>query len=144
MRRFLIKVNGKDYDVAVEEIGAGVPMPSMSMPAAPVGPAAPAPAAPAPAASAPEAPAPAAEQSAAPAVDIASVGGTKTESPMPGNILEVRVKVGDTVSEGDVIVILEAMKLENEIMAPCSGKVVAINAHKGDVVNTGDILFVIG
>lgn len=132
MRRFLIKVNGRDYDVAVEEVGAGAP--AVSAPAV-----APAPVA-APAAPVAEA------APAAPAAPVAAVpaDGTKTESPMPGNIIEVRANVGDTVAQGDVIIILEAMKLENEIMAPCAGKVVAVNVRKGDMVNSGDVLFVIG
>lgn len=130
MRRFLIKVNGKDYDVCVEEIGAG--MPAAPVASAPV-------AAPAPAESAAPAPAPA---PAAPAAIPAD--GTKTEAPMPGNIIEVRANVGDTVAEGDVVIILEAMKLENEIMAPCAGKILSVNVSKGDMVNSGDILFVVG
>lgn len=133
MRRFLIKVNGKDYDVCVEEIGAGA-----AAVAAPV--AAPAPVE-APAAAESAAPAPA----AAPAVPAAvPADGTKTEAPMPGNIIEVRANEGDTVAEGDVVIILEAMKLENEIMAPCAGKILSINVSKGDMVNSGDILFVVG
>ena len=136
MRRFLIKVNGKDYDVCVEEIGAG--MPAAPIASAPV--AAPAPAA-APAAAESAAPAPA-PAPAAPAAIPAD--GTKTEAPMPGNIIEVRANVGDTVAEGDVVIILEAMKLENEIMAPCAGKILSVNVSKGDMVNSGDILFVVG
>ena len=136
MRRFLIKVNGKDYDVAVEEIGAGAPVaPAAPVASAPAAPAAAAPAAPAAEPAAPAAPKPA---------PVANVEGTKTEAPMPGNIIEVRAKVGDTVAKGDVIIILEAMKLENEIMAPCAGKVVSVNVGKGDMVNSGDVLFVIG
>ncbi len=135
MRRFLIKVNGKDYDVAVEEVGVGAPV------AVPAAPAVSAPAAPAPVAPAAE---PAVAAAPKPAPAAISVDGTKTEAPMPGSIIEVRKKVGDTVAEGEVIVILEAMKLENEIMAPCAGKIAAINVNKGDMVNSGDVLFVIG
>lgn len=136
MRRFLIKVNGKDYDVCVEEIGAGAPAAPAAVASAPV-------AAPAPA------PTPAAAESAAPAAAPAApaeipADGTKTEAPMPGNIIEVRANVGDTVAEGDVVIILEAMKLENEIMAPCAGKILSVNVSKGDMVNSGDILFVVG
>lgn len=137
MRRFLIKVNGKDYDVCVEEIGAGAPAAPAAV-AAPVP--APAPVA-APAAAESAAPAPAAAPAAPAAVPA---DGTKTEAPMPGNIIEVRANVGDTVAEGDVVIILEAMKLENEIMAPCAGKILSINVNKGDMVNSGDILFVVG
>ena len=136
MRRFLIKVNGKDYDVCVEEIGAGAPAAPAAVASAPV----PAPAT-APAAAESATPAPAAVPAAPEAIPT---DGTKTEAPMPGNIIEVRANVGDTVAEGDVVIILEAMKLENEIMAPCAGKILSVNVSKGDMVNSGDILFVVG
>lgn len=136
MRRFLIKVNGKDYDVCVEEIGAGAPAAPAAVASAPV----PAPAT-APAAAESATPAPAAVPAAPAAIPT---DGTKTEAPMPGNIIEVRANVGDTVAEGDVVIILEAMKLENEIMAPCAGKILSVNVSKGDMVNSGDILFVVG
>jgi biotin carboxyl carrier protein len=63
---------------------------------------------------------------------------------MPGTILDVKVNVGDTVENGQVLLILEAMKMENEIMAPAGGKVVAINASKGASVSAGDVLVVLG
>ena len=63
---------------------------------------------------------------------------------MPGTILDVKVNVGDTVTKGQAIIILEAMKMENDIVAPCDGKVVAITAKKGDSVNANDSLAVIG
>ena len=63
---------------------------------------------------------------------------------MPGNILDVRVKAGDAVKAGDVLLILEAMKMENEIMAPVAGTVSAVNVTKGASVNSGDVLCVIG
>jgi len=118
MKRFNITVNGKAYDVAVEEITDG---------SAPVQAAAPAPAAPA------AAPAPAA---AAPAVGE----GTKVTAPMPGNILDVKVSTGDTVTKGQVLMVLEAMKMENDIVAPCDGKVTSVIAKKGDTVNASDAL----
>lgn len=90
-------------------------------------------AAPAPAAAAP-APAPAA---AAPA------GGEQVTSPMPGTILDVKVSQGASVKKGDVLMILEAMKMENEIMCPCDGKVASINATKGAAVESGTLLCVI-
>ncbi len=90
-------------------------------------------AAPAPAAAAP-APAPAA---AAPA------GGEQVTSPMPGTILDVKVSQGASVKKGDVLMILEAMKMENEIMCPCEGKVASINAAKGAAVESGTLLCVI-
>ena len=118
MKRFNITVNGKAYDVAVEEVSGGTA-------------AAPAPAA-APAASA----APAA---AAPAPAVAA-GGTSVNSPMPGTILDVKVNVGDTVAEGQVLMVLEALKMENDIVAPKAGKVASINVKKGDTVNSNDLL----
>ena len=90
-------------------------------------------AAPAPAAAAP-APAPAA---AAPA------GGEQVTSPMPGTILDVKVSQGASVKKGDVLMILEAMKMENEIMCPCDGKVASIHASKGAAVESGTLLCVI-
>lgn len=123
MRKFRINVNGTSYDVEVEEIGGGA--------AAPV--AAPAPmAAPAPAA------APSAAPAAAPVAD-----GTQVDAPMPGNILDVKVAVGDSVNEGDLLMILEAMKMENEILAPVSGKIAGVQVAKGAAVNSGDVLVVI-
>ena len=119
MKRFNITVNGKAYDVAVEEVtGGSTPV---AAPAAPVQAAAPA-------------PAPAATP--APAV----TGGTAVNAPMPGTILDVKVNVGDTVAEGQVLMILEAMKMENDIVAPVAGKIAAINVKKGDSVNSNDAL----
>jgi biotin carboxyl carrier protein len=127
MRKFNISVNGTSYNVEVEEIGG------FSAPvAAPVAMAAPAAA---PAAAAPAAPA------APKAAPVAS--GTQVKSPMPGNILDVKVSVGDTVAEGDVLMILEAMKMENEILAPCDGKIVGVQVAKGASVNSGDVLAVL-
>ena len=130
MRKFLINVNGNSYEVEVEEVGGA----SAPMAAAPVAPAAPA--VPAPAAAAPAAP-------AAPAAAAPAAAGEQVKSPMPGNILDVKVAVGDTVAEGDVLIILEAMKMENEIVAPCSGKVASVNVQKGATVNSDDLLVVI-
>ena len=102
MKRFNITVNGKAYDVAVEEVSGG------SAPAA--------------------APAP------------ATAGGTAVNAPMPGTILEVKANVGDTVAEGQVLMVLEAMKMENDIVAPKAGKVASISVKKGDTVNSNDLL----
>ncbi|SDA15684.1 Biotin-requiring enzyme [Ruminococcus sp. YE71] len=121
MKRYNITVNGKAYDVAVEELDAG---------AAPAAPVAAAPAAAAPAAAAP---------AAAPVAD-----GTKVSAPMPGTILDVKVSVGDTVAEGQALAILEAMKMENDINAPCAGKVLSVNVQKGAAVETGTLVCVIG
>lgn len=127
MRKFKINVNGTSYNVEVEELGG------FSAPvAAPIAPAA----APAPvAASAP---------AAAPVPAAASVAdGTQVKAPMPGNILDVKVSAGGTVAEGDVLMILEAMKMENEILAPVAGKVVSVQVAKGASVNSGDVLAVL-
>ena len=111
MKRFNVTVNGKSYDVAVEEITDG---------SAPVS----APAKPAPApASAPE-----------------KGEGESVSAPMSGTILDVKVSVGDSVTKGQVIMVLEAMKMENDIVSPCDGKVTSILAKKGDTVNPSDTL----
>ena len=73
----------------------------------------------------------------------APAGGEQVTSPMPGTILSVNVNVGDTVKRGQVLMILEAMKMENEIMCPCDGKVASINTTKGSAVETGALLCVI-
>lgn len=129
MRKFMINVNGKSYEVEVEEVG-GV---ATSAPAAPA--AAPV-AAPAPAAAAPDA-APAAPKAQAPS---GSEGAIKVNSPMPGTILRTCVNVGDKVTKGQPIVVLEAMKMENDIVAPEDGTVSSINVTNGQSVNSGDII----
>ena len=86
--------------------------------------------------------APAAAPVAAPVA--APAGGESITSPMPGNILDVRVAVGQSVKKGDVLMILEAMKMENEIMCPCDGKVTSVNVTKGTTVESGTLLCVIG
>lgn len=132
MKKFNITVNGKTYEVDVEEIGgvsAPAPVRRQEAPAAAPSPAKAATPAPAPA---PAAPAPAVE------------GGEAVTSPMPGTILDIKVNVGDSVADGAVLVILEAMKMENEIMASRAGKVLSINVNKGASVNSGDVLVVIG
>ena len=126
MKNYTITVNGTPYNVTVEE-GAGAPVA-----AAPV--AAPA-AAPAPATAAAPAPAPA----AAPAAQ-GTAGSVKVEAPMPGTILDVKVSVGDSVSSGSVLCILEAMKMENEIVAPQDGTVASVNVSKGDSVEAGQVI----
>lgn len=131
MRKFLINVNGNSYEVEVEEIGAAS--------AAPVA----APVAPAPVAAPVAAPKPAPAPAAAPAAPAAAAEGEKVEAPMPGTILDVKVSAGAQVQEGDILFILEAMKMENEILAPRSGKVAAVSVTKGAAVNSGDLLAVI-
>ena len=115
MKKFQITVNGNAYDVEVEEIGAAA--------AAPV--AAPAAAAPAPAA-APAAP--------------AAAGANDVLCPMPGTIVDIKVQVGSVVKKGDVLVVFEAMKMENEIMAATDGTVAAVYVNKGDSVESGKVL----
>lgn len=130
MRKFMINVNGKSYEVEVEEVKDG-------MTAAPV--AAPAPRAAAPAQAAPKAaPAPAPAPKAAPSVPA---GASTVTAPMPGTILSINVKVGDTVKKGTVLCILEAMKMENEIMAGGDATVASVAITQGDSVNTGQVLF---
>ncbi len=135
MRKFNITVNGKQYEVDVEEVGGA---PSMARPASP-----------APVAAAPVAQATpvAAAQPAAPAPAASAnipEGGIRIESPMPGTILDIRVNVGDMVKTGDILLILEAMKMENEIMAPSEGRILAVGPTKGASVNSGELLVVIG
>lgn len=129
MRKFLVKVNGSQYEVEVEELSAdearGVAASS-----------APAPAQPAPQAAPQSTPAPAA--SAAPVAPAA--GGKTITAPMPGSIISVNVKNGDSFRSGQVLLVLEAMKMENEIMAPCDGKVLSVNVNQGSSVNSGDVL----
>ncbi len=127
MKNYTITVNGTPYNVTVEE-GAGAPVA-----AAPV-----AAAAPAPAPAAAPAPAPAAAPKAA--APQGSAGSVKVEAPMPGTILDIKVSVGDSVSSGSVLCILEAMKMENEIVAPQDGTVASINVAKSDSVEAGQVI----
>ncbi len=128
MKNYTITVNGTPYNVTVEE-GAGAPVAAAPV-AAPV-------AAPAPAPAAAPAPAPAAAP--APATQ-GTAGSVKVEAPMPGTILDVKVSVGDSVSSGSVLCILEAMKMENEIVAPQDGTVASVNVSKGDSVEAGQVI----
>lgn len=126
MKRYNIIVNGNAYDVVVEEIDAqgaapvAVPTP-VATPVAPI-------ATPAPVAADPKAAAPAA------------AGGTTVTSPMPGTILDIKVSAGQSVKKGDVICVLEAMKMENDIPAPCDGVVASVNIQKGATVAANDVL----
>ena len=131
MKKFNITVNGKTYEVDVEEVGGvSAPAPAARPAAAPARQAAPAPAKAAAPAAKPAAPAPA--------------GGESISAPMPGTILDIKVAEGDTVGANDVLLILEAMKMENEITAPVAGKVLSIQVNKGASVNAGEVMIVIG
>ena len=131
MAKYVVTLNGKNYEVEVEKNTAKIT--NTTAAAAPA--AAPAPkAAPAPAPVAAPAPAPApAPVAAAPA------GGANVTAPMPGTVLNVVAPFGTAVKAGDVILILEAMKMENDIVAPCDGTVASV-AAKGTSVNTDDVL----
>lgn len=121
MKNYTITVNGTPYNVTVEE-GTSSAAPVASAPA------------PAPA----SAPAPQAAPKAAPAP--AAAGSVKVDAPMPGNILDVKVSNDTAVKAGQVLVILEAMKMENEIVAPQDGTVASINVNKGDTVEAGQTI----
>lgn len=127
MKRFNVVVNGVSYDVCVEEATEG--MAAVSAPA-------PAPVA-APAPKKVEAPAaPAASASA----NTGKAGSVVVKAPMPGNIMKINFKVGDSVKRGDVLVVLEAMKMENDICAPEDGTVSSVNVAQGATVSTDEVL----
>lgn len=118
MKKYRVNVNGTDYEIALEvmseeEIKASAEAKKAEPASAPA--------------------APAAAPVAAPA------GGEKINAPMPGTILDIKVATGSTVKRGDILMILEAMKMENEIISPVDGKV-TVTATKGSMVKTGDIL----
>ncbi len=112
MKKYRVNVNGSVYEIEIEEMDAPS---TMSAPAAPAA-------------------VPAAPVAAAPA------GGSKVNAPMPGTILDVKVQNGQAVKKGDVLIILEAMKMENEICAPCDGTIASVNVRKGDSVETQALL----
>ena len=131
--KYKVTLNGRTYEVEVEagkamlldEYEAIVP----SAPAAP--------------AAAPVAAAPVAAPAAAPAAAAAPVAGEAVTAPMPGNILKVNVTAGQAVKEGDLLVVLEAMKMENEIFAPKAGTVAQVLVQKGSTVDTGATMVVL-
>lgn len=114
MKKYRVNVNGTVFEVEIEEMTG-------------------APAAPAVAAAAP-----------APAAPAAPAGDEKITAPMPGTILAVNVTSGSAVKKGDVLMILEAMKMENEIMVPCDGTVTSVSVTKGAAVESGTLLCTIG
>ena len=117
MKNYTITVNGVAYDVTVEENGAGVSQSTQSIPVTPVV-------------------RPAAKPVAAPT----SNGSVKITSPMPGKILSVKSSAGANVKKGDIILVLEAMKMENEIVAPQDGTIAGINVSAGQEVEAGAVL----
>ena len=138
--KYIVTMNGKQYEVEVErmsafhmltreEIASGV-----STPVVPV-------TAPVPVAAAPVAAAPAPKAAPAPApAPAAPAGGAAVTCPMPGTVLGVKVNVGDTVTAGQTMFVIEAMKMENEIVAPVAGKVASINVKTGDTVDTDQVM----
>lgn len=116
MKNYTITVNGNVYDVTVEDGGA-----------APAAVQAPKAAAPAPKAAAPKAP-------------VGAQGSVKVNAPMPGKILAVKTNTSQAVKKGEVLVLLEAMKMENEIVAPQDGTIASINVSTGDMVEAGAVL----
>ena len=133
MRNFVITVNGKSYQVGVEEVGASAPVMAAPVVATPIAPVA----TPAPA------PAPAATPAPAPAAKAAPANGEKVLSPFPGLIKNLLVAEGATVKKDQPILVLEAMKMDNDITAPCDG-VVSFQVAKGANVESDSVLAVIG
>lgn len=134
MKQFNITVNGNSYLVDVEELGSS---PNVASPVTRVS--SPTPIA-KPAAVAQTKPSQSAAPKTAAKPTEASGNGITVTAPMPGTILDIKVSVGQNVNKGDVLMILEAMKMENEIMAPESGKVIAIPVAKSASVNTSELL----
>ncbi|SFE09513.1 acetyl-CoA carboxylase biotin carboxyl carrier protein subunit [Trichococcus pasteurii] len=128
LRKFKIAIDGKEYLVEMEEIG-GVQQPVQ-----------------APVAAAPAAPVAAPAEQAAPApvaAPVSAASGDAMTAPMPGTILRLLVNIGDEVKENQPLMILEAMKMENEVVANHAGKVAGIHVNQGQVVNAGDALITI-
>ncbi|HAG45124.1 MAG TPA: acetyl-CoA carboxylase biotin carboxyl carrier protein subunit [Clostridium sp.] len=126
MKRYNVTVNGNIYQVEVEEVKGEFTSTPNVVPEKPTS-------------SAPvQKPAPPAS-----AVKKSNTSGEKIDCPMPGTIVKINIAEGATVKKGDVLFVLEAMKMENEIMSPVDGTIAEINVAKGAAVNTGDVLAVI-
>ena len=137
MNKYQYKVQGVDYDVEIEEV-EGLKQPinptstlkkvrveapkAVARPAAPVTPA----------------------PAAAPAAPVAAGAGSPIKAPLPGTIIELKVNVGDTVKQGDVVLVLEAMKMQNNIESEYSGTVTSITVKQGETVMEGAVLLTIG
>lgn len=128
MKKYVIRVNGKAYDVEVEEVnGVGISRPPTSASAVQAG------------KNEPEiSPVGAAEP--LPGPETPSVSSRRITSPMAGTIASIRVKAGDAVSQGDVLLVLEAMKMENDIMAATDGIIKTVDVAAGKIVNAGELL----
>ena len=124
--KYVATLNGKKYEVEIERVDEYRPLDRGAQASAPAPILA---AAPAPKAAAP-----------APAAAPAAAGGQTVEAPMPGKILDIKVKVGDAVGYGQCVIVMEAMKMETEIVAPAAGTVASINVSTGDSVETGAVL----
>lgn len=133
LRKFKISIDGIQYLVEMEEVGAPVPTPADLAVSAP---------APAPAAAPAPAPAAAPEPEPAPAAATPAPAGAHVQgAPMPGTILDIHLNVGDPVKANQPVMVLEAMKMESEIVAEVDGVIASIGVSKGDMVNPGDELF---
>lgn len=122
MKKFNIKVNGKAYEVEVEEVGSSAP--SFTAPAAP----------------AVSTPVNETKSAPAPAPAPVNAGSSSIKAPMPGTINAVKVTAGESIKKGQVVAVLEAMKMENEIMAPEDAVVASVAVSQGQSVNTGDVI----
>lgn len=133
LRKFKISIDGTQYLVEMEEVGAPVPTPADLAVSAP---------APAPAAAPAPAPAAAPEPEPASAAATPAPAGAHVQgAPMPGTILDIHLNVGDPVKANQPVMVLEAMKMESEIVAEVDGVIASIGVSKGDMVNPGDELF---
>lgn len=125
-----ITVNGKTYEVEVEEVGTGAVNESVAKPIERK--------------ESVQTNAPKKEAAKVETKEekkaVASVGSSRIDAPMPGLVLDINVKEGDSVKAGDVVLILEAMKMENEIVSPSDGIVASIQVSKGNSVGAGDLL----
>lgn len=126
-KQYSVTVNGTVYDVTVEELGTAATPAAVSAPT------------PAPAPAPVAAPVPA-QAPAAPKAPAATGAGEKIDAPLNGTVLDVKVSSGTAVKKGDLLLIIEAMKMENEILAPKDGTITSVAVQKGSTVNAGDAL----